>query len=96
MELLGTEEAPQCWVGQGRSDPAASQVHHEIPNVMGKTWEDHPERVKFSHQGNIRQGTEKLAQWSGALAALVEDTDSVPSTHRATLNSVSKGSDICF
>lgn len=54
--------------------------------MMGKTQEDHTERVNVSHQGNVTRGAEEMAQQSGALAARVEDTDSVPSTHMATLN----------
>lgn len=94
--LLGTEEGPQSWVGHEPSNLAASQVQHEMPNVMGKTWEDRIERFKVSHQGNIRPGAEKMDQPSGAFAALVEDADSVPSTHMATGNSVSGGSDTLF
>lgn len=37
-----------------QSARADSQVHPEMPNVTGKTWEDHMERFKVSHPGNIR------------------------------------------
>ena len=61
---------------------------------MGKTREDHTERVNVSDQGNVTRGAEEMAQQSGALAARVEDTDSVPSTHMAPLNCFFLGGDL--